>query len=82
MQERRNCMKLNNKIYDVLKWIAIVFLPALTTFAGVVMNTLNFEYTEIVLTIAVAFDTFLGTILGISTLSYNREISDAEKGLK
>lgn len=65
-------MKLNNKVYDVLKWIAIVFLPALTTFAGVVMNCFNFEYTEIVLTIAVAFDTFLGAILGISTMSYNK----------
>lgn len=66
-------MKLNNKVYDVLKWITIVFLPALITFAGVIMNTLNFEYTQIVLTIAVAFDTFLGSILGISTLSYNKE---------
>lgn len=66
-------MKLNNKVYDVLKWITIVFLPALITFAGVVMNALNFEYTQIVLTIAVAFDTFLGSILGLSTISYNKE---------
>lgn len=66
-------MKLNNKVYDVLKWITIVFLPALITFAGVVMNALNFEHTQIVLTIAVAFDTFLGSILGLSTLSYNKE---------
>ena len=66
-------MKLNDKVYDVLKWIAIVFLPALITFAGVVMNCFEFQYTDIVLTIAVAFNTFLGTILGISTVSYNKE---------
>lgn len=75
-------MKLNNKLYDWLKWIAIVFLPALITFAGVVMHTLNYEHAEIILTIAVAFDTFLGSILGISTMTYNREIADTEKGLK
>ena len=75
-------MKLNNKVYDTLKWIAIVFLPALITFAGVVMHTLNYEHAETILTIAVAFDTFLGSILGISTMSYNREIKDTEKGLK
>ena len=69
-------MKLSNKVYDVLKWIAIVFLPALITFAGVVMNCLHFEYTDIVLTIAVAFNTFLGTILGISTIKYNSAIKD------
>ena len=27
-------MKLDNKTYDVLKWIAIIFLPALTTLGG------------------------------------------------
>ena len=75
-------MKLNNRLYDILKWIAIVFLPALITFAGVVMHTLNYEYAETILTIAIAFDTFLGSILGISTMAYNREIKDTEKGLK
>lgn len=75
-------MKLNNKVYDFLKWITIVFLPALITFAGIVMKTLNYEHAEIVMTIAVAFDTFLGSILGISTMAYNREIADTEKGLK
>ena len=65
-------MMLSGKVYDVLKWIAIIFLPALITFAGVVMNCFNFQYTDIVLTIAVAFNTFLGTILGISTVQYNK----------
>lgn len=74
-------MKLNNKVYDILKWITIVFLPALITFAGVVMNCFNFEYTQIVLTIAVAFDTFLGSILGLSTLSYNKD-KEAESSKK
>lgn len=61
---------MSNKMYDILKWFTLIFLPALITFAGVVMNTIDFQYTNIVLTIATAFNTFLGTILGISNYQY------------
>lgn len=63
---------MNNKVYDVLKWISLVFLPALTTFYGVIGNTCEIPYTEIVLTIAIAFNTFLGTCLGISNMNYSK----------
>lgn len=66
-------MKLKNETYDLLKWIALVFLPALTTFVGVVMNCFDISYTDIVLTIMVAFDTFLGAILGVSNSNYKKE---------
>lgn len=66
-------MKLSNKVYDVLKWIALVALPALTTFYGVVGATCNIPYTQQVLTIAVAADTLLGSLLGISTSKYNKQ---------
>lgn len=66
-------MELSNKVYDILKWIALVALPALTTFYGVVGTTLNIPHTQEVLTIAVAFDAMLGTLLGISTSKYNKE---------
>ena len=63
-------MVLKDSLYDCLKWICLVFLPALITFAGVVLNVLNVQNTEIILTIAVAFNTFLGSILGISNINY------------
>ena len=66
-------MKLNDSIYNVLKWIAIVFLPALTTFVGVVLTSLNVGNSEIVLTIMTGFATFLGTILGVSNINYKKE---------
>lgn len=66
-------MKLSNKVYDILKWIALVALPALTTFYGVVGATCNIPHTQEVLTIAVAFDTMLGAMLGISTNRYNKQ---------
>ena len=65
-------MKLSNKVYDILKWIALVALPALITFYGVVGATCGIPHTQEVLTIAVAFDTMLGTLLGISTSNYNK----------
>lgn len=65
-------MKISNKLYDVLKWIALVALPALLTFYGVVGTTCNIPYTETVLTIGSAFDVMLGTLLGISNNAYKK----------
>jgi len=65
-------MKLSNKTYDVLKFIAMILLPALTTFYGVVATVLKIPFTKETITILVALDTFLGAILGISTAQYNK----------
>ena len=64
---------MSNKVYDVLKWITLVFLPALTTLVGVILNCYNVSCTDIVLTIMTAVTTFLGAILGISNVNYNKK---------
>ena len=69
---------LDSKLYDILKFIAQVVLPALTTFYGVLGATLNIPYTQEVITIAVAFDTMLGTILGISSRNYYKSLEGNE----
>lgn len=61
---------MSNKTYDILKWVNLVFLPAFITFIGVVLNCLDFGNTDIVLTILVAFNTFLGSCLGLSNIKY------------
>lgn len=63
---------MSNKVYDVLKWITLVFLPAATTLIGVILNTFNIECTDIVLTIMTAVTTFMGAVLGISNINYNK----------
>ena len=63
---------MSNKVYDVLKWITLVFLPALTTLIGVILNTFNIGCTDIVLTIMKAVTTFMGAVLGISNINYNK----------
>lgn len=66
-------MKLSNKAYDILKWIAQILLPALGTLYFALCKIWGFPYpTEVVGTIS-AVDIFLGTILGISTMQYNKE---------
>ena len=66
-------MKLDNRTYDILKWIALVFLPALATLIGAVGGHLNWAPTDTVVYIMVAFDTFMGAILGISNINYQKE---------
>lgn len=67
---------MNNKLYDILKWIALVFMPALITLYGVIGNTLNLPNTDVVLTIIIACNTFLGSILGLSNIQYNQKINN------
>ena len=64
---------MSNKVYDALKWITLVFLPALTTLVGVILNCFNVSCTDIVLTIMTAVTTFMGTVLGISNINYNNK---------
>lgn len=66
-------MKIKNEVYDLLKWIDLVFIPALIVFYGVLGNVLNIPNTEVVLTIMGAFDVFLGSLLGVSSERYKRD---------
>ena len=66
-------MKMSNKVYDVLKYIAQIVLPALGALYFALAKIWNFPYgTEIVGTIA-AVDTFLGALLKLSSDQYNKE---------
>jgi hypothetical protein len=64
---------LPDKVYDILKWIVLVFLPALTTLVGVIGSVYGWANLEPILTIMTAVTTFLGAILGVSTAQYNQK---------
>lgn len=68
-------MKMSNKIYDVLKWIAMYLLPALGTLYFALASIWGLPYGEQVVGTITAVDTFLGVILGISTAKYNKTIT-------
>lgn len=64
-----------NNVYDKLKWICLIFLPALATFYGVVAKIWGLPYgTEIPATIT-ALGVFLGALIGVSTRAYNKTIA-------
>lgn len=64
---------MSNKTYDILKWIVITVLPALLTLFGVIGATLELNCTDTVITIGTAVITFLGTILGVSSVNYAKK---------
>ena len=66
-------MKLDDKTYDVLKWVEQIFLPALGTLYFALSKIWGLPFGEEVVGTIVALDTFLGALLGISTEKYKRE---------
>lgn len=69
---RRIIIKISNKTYDVLKWIAQLLLPALGTLYFALASTWGLPYADQVVGTITAIDTFLGVILGLSTAQYNK----------
>ena len=65
-------MKLSNKVYDILKWVAMIVLPALGTLYFALAGIWGFPYGESIVGTITAVDVFLGAILGISTSKYNK----------
>ena len=63
-------MKISNKVYDVLKWVAQYFLPAIGTLYFAISTIWGFPYGEQVVGTLTAIDAFLGAILGISSATY------------
>ena len=64
---------MSNKTYDTLKWVALVVLPALGTFYFALSGIWGFPYGEQVVGTITAIDTFLGALLGISSINYYKK---------
>lgn len=64
---------MSNKVYDVMKWVAMYLIPAVGTLYFALAGIWNFPYGEEVVGTLTAVDTFLGVILGISTAKYNKQ---------
>ena len=64
---------MSNKVYDVLKAIAQIWLPAIATLYFALAGIWNLPYAEQVVGTITAIDTFLGVVLGISSNIYNEE---------
>ena len=69
---------LSNKAYDILKWVCIIVLPALATLYAGLGNIWELPYLDEIPATIIAVDTFLGALLGVSTIQYNRDGSSEQ----
>lgn len=64
-------IKMSNEVYDVLKHIAQIYLPAAGTLYFALAGIWGWPAADEVVKTVVAVDTFLGVVLGLSSAQYN-----------
>lgn len=69
---------MNNKMYDILKYIAMIILPAMGTLYFALAGIWNLPYAEQIVGTITAVNTFLGVILGISNYNYKKNANVRE----
>ena len=71
-------MQFNDKFYNLIKWIAQLVLPAAGTLYFALSQIWGFPYGEEIVGTITAIDVFLGALIGISTVQYNKSVSDGK----
>lgn len=64
---------MSNKMYDILKWIAQIVLPAIATFYVTIASLWNLPFPDEISGTVMAVDTLLGAMLIISSENYKKE---------
>ena len=65
-------MKMNNKLYEVLKWIALIVTPELAILYRDLAGIWGLPFGEQIPDTIVAVELFLGVVLGVSSINYNK----------
>ena len=68
-------MKISNRTYDILKYGAQYFLPALGTLVFAITSIWGLPYGEQIVGTITAVDAFLGALLGLSTYNYKKDLN-------
>lgn len=69
-------IKLNNKAYNILKWVVMIAIPACATLYFALSTIWGFPYGDEVVATMTATATFIGALIGISTKYYNQSGED------
>ena len=73
-------MRLPDKVYDILKWAAIIALPALSTFLVVVSKIWGWaDMGSMIAQTVTAVAVLLGALLGVSSVNYNKDNTEDEE---
>ena len=73
-------LKMSDKVYDILKYIAQIVLPAVGTLYFALAGIWGLPYGEQIVGTITAVDAFLGALLKVSTTVYLKEKMEAENG--
>ena len=63
-------IQLNDRVYDTLKWIDLIVLPAIGTAYAGLAQIWGFPYPEQITGTIMVICTLLGSLLGISSATY------------
>jgi hypothetical protein len=63
---------MSNKTYDIMKEIAQIWLPAIATLYFTLASIWGLPYAEQIVGTISAIDVFLGAVLKISTINYQK----------
>lgn len=73
---------MSSKVYDVLKFIAVIVLPATGALYFALSEIWGLPYGEQIVGTITAIDTFLGTVLMIDSAKYKKNIEAAQANLR
>lgn len=76
---------LSDRAYEILKWLCVICLPAISTCYFALAGIWGFPYAEQIVGTISAITTFIGVLIGVSTIQYNKNkttIKDIEDDLK
>lgn len=69
---------MSNKTYDILKWVAIILLPAFAKLIEGVFGVWGIPYGSDIASTIIYVQVFLGAILGVSSIKYNAKQIEGE----
>lgn len=66
-------MKIDDRLYECLKWLCLIALPAIAWFYGAMADTWSLPYGEQIVTTLNAIGTLIGILIGVSTYNYRKD---------
>lgn len=69
---------MSNKTYDIIKDVALCWMPYGITFVGVIIASCNIPYGETILAILAGANAFLGSVVKYYKSKYDKESESDE----
>ena len=69
---------MSNTVYDSLKWVALMVLPAIATLFSAISMIWGIPYGEQITSTIIAIDTALGASRGVSSSKYVNKAGDSK----